>query len=127
MPLAVFVSISGTETTPAPITETGVVGVKVQVVPAGRPEQDRVTVPLYAAVTPCRLIIVDGEEPPAGTVTVVGVPPWGHAPTQIMKSGLRTADAKAVTKLATFAEPRPAARLKLLEALYPSEPAKGPV
>ena len=92
-------------------------------VPAGRPEQDKVTVPVYPVVPV--MVTVVFPLPPAVNVTVVGV--GGVAGNARLKSGAMTADAKPVTKLATFSEPRPVARLKLLEALYPSEPAKGPV
>ena len=126
IPLAVFVSISGTETAVVPVTETGEDGgPKLQVVPAGRPEQDKVTVPVYPAV-PTKAT-VEVAVPPEATVKAVGLSGWGHAGTQRLKSGAMTADAKPVTKLATFKEPRPVARLKPVEALYPSEPAKGPV
>jgi len=123
IPLAVFVSTSETGTAVVPVTETGAEGVKAQVVPVGRPEQDKVTVPVYPVV-PVRVTVVF-PLPPEVNVTVVGV--GGVAGKVTLKSGAMTADAKAVTKLATFAEPRPPARLKPFEAPYPSAPAKGPV
>jgi hypothetical protein len=119
----VFVTINETGTAVVPVTETAVAGVKAQVVPAGRSAQDKVTVPVYPVV-PTRVTVVLAL-PPELNVTVVGV--GGVAGKARLKSGAMTADAKAVTKLATFAEPRPPARLKLFEALYPSEPARGPV
>lgn len=102
-------------------------GLKLQEVPAGRPEQEaavKLIVPLYpfAPVTVRVVVAV----PPAATVTVVGV--GGVAGKDRLKSaGRAEVHALLVTKLKAFTEPSPEARLKPPVLLNPIEPARGPV
>lgn len=93
-------------------------GLKLQVFPAGRPEQDaavKLIVPLYP-LAPV-MVIIRVAVPPEATVRLGGAGGAGGFGKTKLKSGPMTAAPKPVTKLATSNEPRPVAKLKVAVAV----------
>jgi len=103
-----------------PVVE--LVGVKLQVAPAGRLEQLKSTVPVKPPAALMVMVVLLLAEPIAAVNDVV--------PGESVKLGLFTKVCQAVARLAASTDPKPVARLKLvvasvLEPRNPSRPDAG--